>query len=200
MHMLLNDKLKGKNLLLASASPRRRALLAAVGLNFTVADKFSVNEVYPPELPAAKVAEYLSGLKSDGYPAALGPDDILLTADTVVICGGVVLGKPRDAEDARRMLAALSGRTHTVVSGVTLRSAQRRTSFSVCTDVRFRELSAEEIDCYVARCSPLDKAGAYGIQEWMGYVGIERIDGSFYNVMGLPTQAVYMALDKFLDL
>ncbi len=198
--MLLNDKLKGKNLILASASPRRSALLAESGLNFTVADKFSVNEVYPPELPAAKVAEYLSGLKSDGYPPALGPDDILLTADTVVICGGVVLGKPRDMEDARRMLAALSGRTHTVVSGVTLRSAQRRTSFSVCTDVRFRELSAEEIDCYVARCSPLDKAGAYGIQEWIGYVGIERIDGSFYNVMGLPTQAVYVALDKFLDL
>ena len=150
-------------------------------------------------MSAAEVPEYLSRLKSDGFPRALEADEILLTADTVVIAGGEILGKPRDREDAVRMLRLLSGACHTVVTGVTLRTASRRRSFSAESRVAFRRLAEEEIAYYVDTFRPYDKAGSYGIQEWIGYVAIERIDGSFYNVMGLPVQRVYAELDRFAD-
>ncbi len=196
--MLLHDKLKNYHLILASQSPRRRQLLADAGIEYSLAPRFECEELYPESLPAVEVAEYLSRLKSEAYPAPLADGDILLTADTVVVAGGEVLGKPVDRADAIAIINKLSGREHEVITGVTLRSAVRTKSFSSRSVVRFRALSQEEIEYYVDTYSPMDKAGAYGIQEWIGYVGIEGIEGSFYNVMGLPIQRVYCELDSFI--
>ena len=196
--MLLQDKLKNYRLILASASPRRRELLADCDLEFTLAEKFECEECYPADLAAEKVAEYLSQLKSNAYPHALGEGDILLTADTVVILGDKILGKPHSEEEAREMISTLSGAKHKVVTGVTLRTADRTVSFSAESLVSFRELDAEEVNYYVEKYRPMDKAGAYGIQEWIGYIGIEGIEGSFYNVMGLPTQRLYSALKEII--
>lgn len=197
--ILLHERLKNCRLLLASQSPRRRELLAGCGLPFVLAPKYDCAERYPADLPSGEVAGYLSQLKSRAYPEPLAEGDILLTADTVVIVENRVLGKPHSRAEAVQMLQALSGRSHTVVTGVTLRDAGRIRTFSVATQVWFRALTAAEIDHYVTAYKPFDKAGSYGVQEWIGYVGIERIDGSFYNVMGLPVQKVYTELEKFLD-
>lgn len=197
--MLLNDKLKPYRLLLASQSPRRRELMTSCGLPYEPALKYDCEEVYPVDLPAEEVPLYLSRLKSRAYPEPLTSGDILLTADTVVVLDGEVLGKPHGREDAVGMLRRLSGRRHTVVSGVTLRNAERMHTFEARTSVWFRTLSDEEIEYYIDTYRPFDKAGSYGIQEWIGYAAIERIEGSFYNVMGLPIQKVYVELDKFLD-
>lgn len=196
--MLLHDRLKGYNLILASASPRRRELLAACDIDFTLAERFECEEQYPADLEAEKVAEYLSQLKSNAYPTPLAERDILLTADTVVISGEKILGKPHSEEEAREMISMLSGATHKVVTGVTLRTVERTVSFSAESLVSFRTLDAEEIEYYVANYRPMDKAGAYGIQEWIGYIGIEGIEGSFYNVMGLPVQRLYSALKELI--
>ena len=196
--MLLHDRLKNYRLILASASPRRRELLADCDLDFVLAEKFECEECYPADLEAEKVAEYLSQLKSNAYPHALGEGDILLTADTVVILGDKILGKPHSAEEAVEMISTLSGATHKVVTGVTLRTAERAVSFSAESLVSFRALDAEEVRYYVEKYRPMDKAGAYGIQEWIGYIGIEGIEGSFYNVMGLPTQRLYQALKELI--
>ena len=195
--MLLHDKLHAKNLILASASPRRRELLHDCGLRFTVAAPYGVEERYPPALDAEAVPEYLAALKSDAYPWPLGANDLLLTADTGVILEGEVLGKPAGREEAVGMLRRLSGVRHRVVTGVVMRSLARRVSFSAQTDVWFRKITEEEIACYVDNFQPYDKAGAYGIQEWIGYVAICRIEGSFYNVMGLPVQGLYAELERF---
>ena len=197
--MLLHEKLRNRRLLLASQSPRRRELIAGCGLPYEPASKYDCEEIYPADLPAEEVPLYLSQLKSRAYPAALAPNDILLTADTVVVLDGEVLGKPHDRTDAIRMLHRLSGRRHTVVSGVTLRTPQRMQTFEARTNVWFRSLTDEEIEYYIDTFHPLDKAGSYGIQEWIGYVAIERIEGSFYNVMGLPIQKLYTELNQFLD-
>ena len=197
--MLLQEKLHTRRLLLASQSPRRRELLTGSGLPYELAPKYACDEVYPADLPTEEVPLYLSRLKSDAYPEPLAAGDILLTADTVVVADGRVLGKPRDAEDAVRMLGTLSGHRHTVVTGVTFRDPNGMHTFGARSEVWFRPLTDEEIAYYVATYRPFDKAGSYGVQEWIGYVAIERIDGSFYNVMGLPIQKVYTELDKFLD-
>ena len=196
--MLLHDKLSSKRLILASASPRRRQLLADCDIPFVVAEPFDCNEEYPPQMPSHEVAEYLSGLKSDAYPHTLAADEILLTADTVVIVDDHILGKPSSAEEAVAMLQMLSGRVHNVVTGVTIRSAERRRSFSVSSSVSFRTLTADEIDYYITRYRPFDKAGSYGIQEWIGYVAIESIEGTFFNVMGFPVQRLYVELGEFV--
>ena len=196
--MLLHEKLQPYRLLLASQSPRRRELIAGSGIPFTLTERYECEEHYPATLPAEEVPAYLSRLKSEAYPTPLAANDILLTADTVVILEGEVLGKPKDREDALRMVARLAGNRHTVITGVTLRSASRSHTFSTASDVWFRPLSEEEIAYYVDTYRPFDKAGSYGIQEWIGYVGIERIDGSFYNVMGLPIQRLYVELEKFI--
>ena len=196
--MLLQDRLKNYRLILASASPRRRELLGACDLNFVLAEKFECEECYPANLDADKVAEYLSQLKSNAYPHTLADNDILLTADTVVIAGGEILGKPKNNADAERMLKILSGATHKVVTGVTLRTPLRTISFSAESLVTFRNLEDEEIAYYIEKYRPLDKAGAYGIQEWIGYTAIEGIEGSFYNVMGLPVQKVCIALKELV--
>ena len=197
--MLLQDRIKNYRLILASASPRRRELLAACDLDFVLAERFECEEHYPAELEADRVAEYLSQLKSNAYPYPLVEGDILLTADTVVIAGSEILGKPKDKADAERMLKRLSGATHKVVTGVTLRTTAQSISFSAESLVTFRTLTEEEICYYIERYRPLDKAGAYGIQEWIGYVAIERIEGSFYNVMGLPVQRLYVELQRLLS-
>lgn len=196
--MLLHDKLKSYRLILASQSPRRRQLLSDAGIEYELAPRFECDEVFPEDLPAAEVAEYLSRLKSEAYPLQLEKNDILLTADTVVVAGGEVLGKPADRADAIAIIEKLSGKEHEVITGVTLRSVGAVNSFSSHSKVYFRTLSQEEIEYYVDTYSPMDKAGAYGIQEWIGYVGIEGIEGSFYNVMGLPIQRVYCELNEFV--
>ena len=197
--MLLHEKLKACRLLLASQSPRRRELIAGCGLPYELAPKYDCEELYPADMAAEEVPVYLSQLKSKVYPGTLAPNDILLTADTVVVLNGEVLGKPRDREDAVEMLSRLSGRRHTVVSGVTFRTAERMHSFEARTNVWFRVLDDDEIQYYVDTFRPFDKAGSYGIQEWIGYAAIQRIEGSFYNVMGLPIQKVYTELNQFLD-
>ena len=196
--MLLQDRLKNYRLILASASPRRRELLAACDIDFVLAEKFECEESFPADLEADKVAEYLSQLKSNAYPHTLAEGDILLTADTVVIAGGEILGKPKNNADAERMLKMLSGATHKVVTGVTLRTPSHTISFSAESLVTFRVLENEEIAYYIEKYRPLDKAGAYGIQEWIGYTAIEGLQGSFYNVMGLPVQKVCIALKELV--
>ena len=197
--MLLYEKLRNRRLILASKSPRRRELLSAVGLEYCLAGDYDVEECYPDTLPAEEVPEYLALLKSRSYPEQLSGEEILLTADTVVVLEGRILGKPHGREEAVEMLQALSGVRHRVVSGVAIRTAERCEHFSVSSDVWFRPLAREEIEYYVDTFKPFDKAGSYGIQEWIGYAAIERIEGSFYNVMGLPVQQLYVRLDRFLE-
>lgn len=197
--MLLFDKLEaqGVHLVLASQSPRRRALMEDSGLKCSVVC-YHVDEAYPADLQADKVPEYLSQLKSENYPTEISPCEILITADTIVICQGEILGKPRDTDQAREMLGKISGRKHQVITGVTIRSSEKSVSFSCMSHVQFAQLTREEIDYYIEQYHPLDKAGSYGIQEWIGYIGIEGIEGSFYNVMGLPIQRLYNELNKFI--
>ena len=190
--------MKSYRLILASQSPRRRQLLSDAGIEFTLAERFECDETFPEDMPAEDVAEYLSVLKSEAYPQPLNEGDILLTADTVVVAEERILGKPTDKDDAFAMLRMLSGREHEVITGVTLRSTKQTKSFSAHSKVRFRQLSDEEIAYYIETYSPMDKAGSYGIQEWIGYVGIEGIEGSFFNVMGLPIQRVWCELEKFI--
>jgi septum formation protein len=196
--MLLKDKLSNRRLILASASPRRRQILAEAGLPFVLAEPYEVDEIYPADLPTEEVAEYLASLKSNAYPAPLADGDILLTADTTVVVDDEVLGKPRDEAEAVQMLEKLSGRAHKVITGVTIRTSDSRETFSSESTVWFRRLAREEIEHYVDNFRPMDKAGAYAIQEWIGYVGIERIEGSFYNVMGLPIQMIYTKLNEII--
>ena len=183
--MLLHDKLKPYRLILASQSPRRQQLLAESGLPYEPAPRYDCQEVYPATLAATQVPRYLSQLKSRAYPRPLAENEILLTADTVVILNGEVLGKPEDREDAIRMLERLSGPRHTVVTGVTLRTARRRRSFSVRSNVWFRALTREEIVYYVDNFHPLDKAGSYGIQGY-GAMFVSHLEGDYFSVMGLP--------------
>lgn len=197
--MLLHEKLATWHLLLASQSPRRRELMSGCGIPYELAPRYACEECYPATLPAEEVPAYLARLKSEAYPTSLAPRDLLLTADTVVILDGAVLGKPADRNEARQILGRLSGARHTVITGVTLRSATTSNTFSARSDVWFRTLTEEEIDYYIDHFRPYDKAGSYGIQEWIGYAAIERIDGSFYNVMGLPIQRVYIELEKFIN-
>ena len=197
--MLLHDKLRDYDVVLASASPRRRELLSATGIKYRLAQKFECEESYPATLPAEEVAPYLSALKSHAYPEALGYNELLITADTVVILGSDVLGKPKDEAEAREILRRLSGNDHYVVTGVTLRMQGMERTFASHSRVRFAELSDEQIEYYVSTYKPMDKAGAYGIQEWIGYVGIESLEGSFYNVMGLPVQRLCRELEALIE-
>lgn len=197
--MLLHNKLLDKNIILASGSPRRRELMAQADLKFTVADKYEIDEIFPASMPAHEVPLFLAMQKSQAYPIPLAKDDILITADTVVIVDNEVIGKPTDRLDAIEMIGRISGTMHEVVTGVVIRTATQTIEFDSLSRVWLRELSAEEIEYYVDTYSPMDKAGAYGIQEWIGCTAIERIEGSFYNVMGLPVQMLYQKL-KLLSL
>lgn len=184
-------------IILASNSPRRRELLADLGYDFEVKVLADIDESYPPTLPVADIAAYISRKKADAYRPTLAGDELVITADTIVVLGNEVMGKPHDAADARRMLHSLSGKEHHVITGVTVTTRDRQSTFSVTSTVEFATLDADEIDYYVARYSPLDKAGAYGIQEWIGCMGVKRIEGSFYNVMGLPLHRLYTVLKEY---
>lgn len=187
--------IKGKHLLLASGSPRRRELLASLDTDIHIVKLHDVDESYPDTLKADQVAEYIACKKRDAYDTSLLNDnDVLVTADTVVILDGKVLGKPHDAIEATKMLRAMSGKTHTVVTGVALTTRSTSVSFSTLTQVHFDHLTNEQISYYIERYKPFDKAGAYGIQEWIGYIGIKGIDGCYYNVMGLPLHDLYSKL------
>ena len=191
------ENLKKYNVILASKSPRRQELLRGMGVDFEVLTK-ETPETFDSTLPAEEVPEFLSLQKSMAFSADELPTDFLLiTSDTVVIVDDEILGKPKDRNDAFRMLELLSGKTHHVVTGVTVRSAQKTSSFSVKSEVTFATLNEDEMTYYIDHCKPFDKAGAYGIQEWIGYVGISGLNGSFYNVMGLPTHRLYQVLKSF---
>ena len=180
------------HIILASQSPRRRELLAGLGLEFEVKTLPGVDESYPEEMPAEQVPEFIAGKKAEAYKVE--GNDLLITADTLVMVDGEILGKPHDAADARRMLRLLSGKKHRVVTGVCIKTCGRCSHFSVATDVAFKTLTDNEIDYYIARYQPFDKAGAYGVQEWIGYIGVTALHGSYYNVMGLPIQRIYQEL------
>ncbi len=187
---------KRYKIILASNSPRRRELLKGIDVDFEVRVISGIDESYPQTLPVAQVAGFISQKKAEAYLPTLAEDELLITADTVVIVGQEVLGKPADEQEAREMLRKLSGKTHQVTTGVCLATQQQRNAFSVTTDVTFKELSDEEIDYYVRNYRPFDKAGAYGIQEWIGYIGVTALKGSYFNVMGLPVQRIYNALQS----
>lgn len=184
-------------ILLASNSPRRRELLAGLGVKYRVTSLPDVDESYPSSLQGEEIPLYISQLKADAYRSQMKPNTLLITADTIVWLDGKVYGKPHDEAEACEMLRALSGRTHTVITGVTLTSACRCKSFAVSTEVTFAALTDEEIGYYVSHYHPLDKAGAYGVQEWIGYIGVTGMNGSYYNVMGLPIQRLYTELKDF---
>lgn len=183
--------------ILASNSPRRKELLAGLDIDFEVRVIPDIDEDYPDHLETAEIASYIAKKKAEAYRATMAADELVITADTIVVLDDEVMGKPHDEEEARRMLRALSGRTHQVITGVTLTTLERCQSFSVTTDVTFKQLEDAEIDYYVSRYQPMDKAGAYGIQEWIGHIGVTAMNGSYFNVMGLPVQRIYEALKMF---
>lgn len=183
---------------LASASPRRRELLKGLDIAFSVEPGKDEREAYSAGMPHTEIPAFLARHKSETFHRELRPDEVLITADTLVFLDEKVLGKPRDAEDAAAMLRALSGRTHAVITGMALRTCGKIHTFSDTTEVDFKTLSEHEIRYYIEQYRPFDKAGAYGIQEWIGYVGITAIRGSYFNVMGLPVQKLYTELCDFL--
>ena len=189
--------LKKYEILLASNSPRRRELLAGLDIDYRVTALPEVDESYPDTLSGEEIPLYISQEKAAAYRRFMKDNTLLITADTIVWLDGKVYGKPRDIADAKAMLQALSGKTHTVITGVTLTSLQKQISFAVFTEVTFAALGDDEIDYYVETYRPLDKAGAYGVQEWIGYIGVTGLKGSYYNVMGLPIQRLYIELKKF---
>lgn len=191
------ENLKKYNILLASKSPRRRELLTQLRIPFKVVTLGNISEEYPSDLPALEVAQYISNKKADAYHEIIGDDELLIAADTVVVLDGKIYGKPHNSTEAAQMLRELSGKTHQVASGVTILTRQKRTSFTTVTDVKFAELTDEDIHYYIENYAPFDKAGAYGIQEWIGCVAVESIRGSYYNVMGLPVHRLYQELRFF---
>lgn len=188
------ENLKKYHIILASNSPRRRELLAGLDIDYEVKVLPGIDESYPEGLESEAIPRYISRRKAEAYAAVMRPDELVITADTIVWTGDRVLGKPHDEAEAGRMLRLLSGRTHWVITGVTLLTATGMRTFAVTSEVTFDTLDDEEIDYYVARYRPLDKAGAYGIQEWIGYVGVSALRGSYFNVMGLPVQRLYKEL------
>lgn len=192
--------LDGKRLILASNSPRRKELLAGLGLEFEVRVMKGIDESYPDDLIGEDIPKYISMQKAKAYIPTLAPDEVLITSDTIVYIDGKVLGKPRDAADAHDMLRLLSGRTHEVITGVTIvESGREPRCFATTTLVTFKQLTDDEINYYITNYRPFDKAGAYGIQEWIGYIGVTSIEGSYFNVMGLPVQRVYESLINKVD-
>ena len=187
---------KNVKIVLASNSPRRKELLGALELEFEVRTMDGIDEAYPQGLTMTGIPEHISSQKAAAY--ALGENELLIAADTIVYLDGEVLGKPSDAKEACSMLAKLSGQTHQVITGVTLRTLDRTHTFSSVTEVSFADLTKEQIEYYVKNYAPFDKAGAYGIQEWIGCVGVTSINGSYYNVMGLPVQRLYTELKAML--
>ena len=189
---------KGYHIILGSGSPRRKELLGELGLEFVVDTKNTFEEVYSDDTPEEQIPEVLAEGKSLGFHRELTDNEILITSDTLVLCEGRVMGKPRDREDAVDMLKALSGKSHKVITAVTFRNSERIKTVSDTAIVHFNELKDKEIDYYIDNYRPFDKAGAYGIQEWIGYIGIDKIEGSYFTIMGLPVHLVYELLLEFI--
>ena len=190
------DNLKKYKIILASASPRRRELLAGLDVDFTVRTLPDVDESFPADLQGGDIPLYISKKKADAYRPVMADDELVITADTIVWLDGVALGKPVDEADAKRMLRNMSGKAHSVFTGVTITTKDEQRSFVAQSDVVFASLTDEEIEYYVHKYRPMDKAGSYGVQEWIGYIGITGINGSYFNVMGLPVQRLYSELKK----
>lgn len=194
---MMLENLKKYNIVLASKSPRRQELMKGIGLEFSVITK-DVDESYPSNMSVYDVAPFLSLKKAKAFNDEELPENyMVITADTVVIVDDMILGKPKDEADARGMLGRISGKKHSVITGVTIRTNDKLKTFSVVSKVSFETLDQEEIDYYVNNFRPYDKAGAYGIQEWIGYIGVNHVEGSYFNVMGLPTQKLYKMLKAF---
>ncbi len=191
------DNLKKYNIILASNSPRRKELLARLGLKFKVRSLFGLDESYPDELRGEEISRFVSQKKAEAYRHTMDANDLIITADTMVYCDDTVLGKPVNVTKCAEMLRLLSGKTHEVITGVTIMTLRRTETFTATTKVTFTQLTDEDIDYYIKNYLPLDKAGGYGIQEWIGMIAVENINGSFFNVMGLPVQRLYSALKKF---
>lgn len=183
--------------ILASNSPRRKELLSGIDLQYEIRTLPDIDESYPATLPHEEVAAYLAHKKASAYLSELKENELLITADTIVLLDGMILGKPKDLKEAKAMLITLSGKTHRVITGVCFTSEHKQECFSDTASVTFGTLSMEEIDYYLSNYAPLDKAGAYGVQEWIGYVAVEKIEGSYFNVMGLPIFKVYQQLKQF---
>ncbi|MDR0835633.1 MAG: Maf-like protein [Tannerella sp.] len=184
-------------LILASNSPRRRELLKGLDINFDVRVIDGIEETHPVEIPLQEIPCYLANLKANAYMKSMRDDELIITADTVVIVDDKILEKPENRPEAIEMLKTLSGRKHTVITAVVLTAKEKQKTFSVASTVAFDTLSEDEIVYYVDKYHPFDKAGAYGIQEWIGYIGVLGVEGSFYNVMGLPVQRLYRELQRF---
>lgn len=191
------DNLKKYDIILASNSPRRKELMQRLGVPFKVRTLFGVSESYPDSLRGEDIALYISRMKAEAYRSSMAANDLIITADTIVCIDGQVLGKPKDAQQAKDMLSSLSGKTHQVITGVTIVTHEQTEDFAVTSHVTFAKLTKDEIDFYVDNYLPFDKAGAYGIQEWIGLVAVEELRGSFFNVMGLPIQRLYNRLKNY---
>lgn len=191
------ENLNKYEIVLASNSPRRKELLQRMGVNFKVHTLFGIDESYPDSLRGEDIVCYISRNKAKAYQSSMAPNELLITADTIVYVDGEVMGKPKNAEQAKEMLHKLSGKTHQVITGVTIVTAKRTENFGVTSQVKFTNITDEEINFYVDNYLPFDKAGAYGIQEWIGIVAVEEIKGSYFNVVGLPVQRLYQKLKTF---
>ena len=188
------DNIKKYRIILASASPRRKELMQGLDLDFEVRRLPDVDESFPAELQGGDIPLYISKKKADAYRPSMAADELVITADTIVWLDGVALGKPADVADARRMLRNMSGKTHQVFTGVAITTKEEQRSFVAQSDVTFAPLDDDEIEYYIAKYRPMDKAGSYGAQEWIGYIGMSNIVGSYFNVMGLPVQRLYNEL------
>ena len=186
--------LKQYKIVLCSNSPRRKELLKGLGLNFQTRIIDGIDESYDKSLPGEDIAKMISEKKAESYKATMSSDELIITADTIVYVDGEVLGKPQNKIDAARMLKMISGKCHDVITGVCLLTSNKRISFSIKTKVSFAQITDDEISFYIENYKPYDKAGAYGIQEWIGYIGVDSIQGSYFNVMGLPVQRLYSEL------
>ena len=190
------ENLNKYKIILASNSPRRKELLSGLGVDYEVKTLPDVDESYPDGLSGEEIAKHIARGKAEAYRSLIQADELVITADTIVWLDGTVMGKPKDEEEAKDMLMRLSGKTHQVITGVCLTTASTQKTFATVTDVTFATLTDEEVDYYVTRYQPMDKAGSYGVQEWIGFVGGENLSGSYFNVMGLPIQRLYTELKK----
>jgi len=193
---MLANKLSKYHIILASKSPRRKELMAELGLDFEILT-FDTDESFPEDMPVKEIPAYLAEQKAQPFIHTVDDNTLVITADTIVHIDGAILGKPSDYNDAFRMLKLLSGKWHQVVTGVCILTKSKKVQFTSLTNVQFKELTDEEIDFYISTYKPYDKAGAYGIQEWIGYIAVEQIEGSYFNVIGLPVQQLYEELCKF---
>ena len=190
------ENLNKYKVILASNSPRRKELLSGLGVSYEVKTMPDVDESYPDGLSGEEIAKHIARGKAEAYRSLIQADELVITADTIVWLDGTVMGKPKDEEEAKDMLMRLSGKTHQVITGVCLTTSSMQKTFATVTDVTFATLTEDEIDYYVTRYQPMDKAGSYGVQEWIGFVGVENLSGSYFNVMGLPIQRLYTELKK----